>query len=518
MKAGAISRRCRCRDGTGRDLGANCPKLGRRGHGAWHVRQELPAALDGKRRRFRRDGFPTADDAQDALDRVRALLKLSEEEDAEELVGAMLAGLDKDEQLPTVDEVKRKLQAGLALDDRGTMGPAMWAWYEQEKRSGKVRPATLLSYESHIRIYLEPKIGDVRRDRLNVGHLVEAFNKIADDNDKIEAANDDRRALLAEIKVADSRSRKRELRARLNDMPPFRRPVGASSQQRIRATLRTCCNDLIKQQRMTFNAAHYLELPSGKTRPILWTEERVAQWRHTSLRPGPVCVWLPEHAGQFLDHVAEHAPDEEPLWHLLVHRGLRRGEAAGLPWSETNLAKATIDISTQLTEVAYAVAEGAPKSEASSRTVALDAESVALLRAHRRRQNEERLRLGEAWVDSGKVFTKADGSPLRPSWIGDRLVEHYTAAGLPPVRLHDLRHVAATLMLAAGVDLKIVSECLGHSMLSTTSDLYQSVLPQLNQAAAEATVAIVPRRRPLGHPSATPEINNVVPVSRGGGP
>src|SRR5262245_19804417 len=131
MRAGSISRRCRCRDAAGKDLGASCPKLGRRGHGSWHVRQELPAAARSKRRRFRRDGYATADDASDALDQVRTLLRLAEEEDAEELVGALLDELDKDEPLPKVDDVKRRLQAGLALDDRGTMGPAMWAWYEQ---------------------------------------------------------------------------------------------------------------------------------------------------------------------------------------------------------------------------------------------------------------------------------------------------------------------------------------------------------------------------------------------------
>ena len=68
MRAGSITRRCRCRDENGRDLGATCPKLGRRGHGAWHCRQELPAAPDGTRRRFRRDGFRTSDDAQAVLD------------------------------------------------------------------------------------------------------------------------------------------------------------------------------------------------------------------------------------------------------------------------------------------------------------------------------------------------------------------------------------------------------------------------------------------------------------------
>jgi len=134
---------------------------------------------------------------------------------------------------------------------------------------------------------------------------------------------------------------------------------------------------------------------------------------------------------------------------------------------------------------------------------------VKLLRAHRARQNREKLRLGPAWQESGRVFVKPDGSPLRPSWIGDQFTRLYTAAGLPPLRLHDLRHVSATLMLAAGNDMKLVQACLGHSALATTSDVYTSVLPEVAKAAAEATLAIVPRapRKTAGHPSGTQAIN-----------
>ncbi|MBP2321398.1 hypothetical protein JOF56_001783 [Kibdelosporangium banguiense] len=92
----------------------------------------------------------------------------------------------------------------------------------------------------------------------------------------------------------------------------------------------------------------------------------------------------------------------------------------------------------------------------------------------------------------------------------------YIAAGLPPIRLHDLRHIAATLMLAAGIDMKIVQETLGHSALAVTSDTYTTVLPQIARAAAEAVVAIVPRRAPTktaGHPTGTQEINSTGGVS-----
>jgi hypothetical protein len=91
------------------------------------------------------------------------------------------------------------------------------------------------------------------------------------------------------------------------------------------------------------------------------------------------------------------------------------------------------------------------------------------------------------------VFTRENGEPLHPASITDRFHELVTAVDLPPARLHDLRHGAASLMLAAGVDLKVVQETLGHSSLILTSDTYTSVYPAVAAAAADAAATIVSR-------------------------
>jgi integrase len=100
---------------------------------------------------------------------------------------------------------------------------------------------------------------------------------------------------------------------------------------------------------------------------------------------------------------------------------------------------------------------------------------------------------GPVWGDSGKVFTRENGEPLHPAMVSDRFHTLVIAAGLPPVRLHDLRHGAASLMLAAGVDLKVVQETLGHSSITITSDTYTSVYPAVAAAATDAAAALVPR-------------------------
>jgi integrase len=508
MTAGGIRRRCRCRDENGKDLGAACPKLTQRGHGTWQLRQELAATADGTRRTFRREGYDTKKLAEADLGRVRELMNLAGEDDEEDrdAIATLLMAITAKDSLPAAEEVRRKLRAGLELSSKLTVGEWLDKWMKQESH----RKATEVSYESHVRLYLKPKIGDVRLDRLTVGRLVEMFNLIDDDNDAIEANNADRRALEAQVKATSKRAEKRALREQLATLEPYRRVVGPSSKQRIRATLRAAINDAIAEQKVTFNPAAHVDMETRKPRPIIWTAARVEEWQQTGLRPGPVMVWTPQHAGAFLDYVADHDAEREALWHLAVFRGPRRGELAGLSWTEVDTDAGDIQITSQLTEVEYEVVEGAPKSVAGERTIPVDAEGVRLLKAHKRRQAEERLRLGGAWVASGMVFTKPDGSPLRPSWIGDQFERLYKGAGLPPIRLHDLRHVAATLMLASGqIDMKVVQETLGHSALATTSDIYTSVLPEVGRAAAEATAAMVPRRaprNPTGHPAGTQSV------------
>jgi integrase len=214
-------------------------------------------------------------------------------------------------------------------------------------------------------------------------------------------------------------------------------------------------------------------------------------------------IWTPEQTGQFLDHAADDPL--YPLFHLIAFRGLRRGEACGLPWSETDLTNQTITITAQITQVGWAAEFGEPKSDASGRVVSLDTDTAQVLRAHRARQNRARRTLGDAWVDSGLMFTDTDGSPLHPATISARFQELIAQAGLPPIRLHDLRHGAATFTLATGADLKIVQDLLGHSSITITADTYAHVLPELARDTAEAAARIVPRtRRATQEPESSP--------------
>jgi integrase len=194
-------------------------------------------------------------------------------------------------------------------------------------------------------------------------------------------------------------------------------------------------------------------------------------------------VWSASESRTFLGHVANDRL--YPLWVLYLTSGLRRGEALGLRWQDIDLDAGRLAVRRTLVAVGGKPAFSTPKTERSRRVVALDEGTVAVLRAHRTRQLEERLAIGPGYQDDGLVFCTVSGAVLHPDNVTNTFDRQVKAAKLPRIRLHDLRHTAATLLLEAGVPLKVVSERFGHSSIAITGDLYQHVTEHMQTDAAE---------------------------------
>lgn len=498
---GSTFRRCACRNPeTGKQYGQACPKFSQKRHGLWALRQELPPREDGTRRTFRRGGYESATEAQEDLDKVRSLLAIPEKTDTEgrRRIGDLLEKVAAEKlPIPDLDETKRKLRSGVDLRSDMTVGEWLDAWMA----SKKTRPTTNSGYRSHIRVHLKPRIGHIRLDRLNVGHLVEMFDAIADGNEVIEAENAARREQEARCRPgkpgapkAKERAQLAVERAKLAEMKPYRKTNGPATRQAIRRTLRTALNAAIARQLIVFNPASHVELESGKRpKPLLWTEERVRRWRGTGERPGPVMVWSPAQFGAFLD--AAEGDRLYALFHVMGFRGLRRGEAVGQNWADVNLDGGELTVSTEIVMDGWTPYESKPKTDSSAATIGLDKSTSAALRAHRARQNRERLKWGEAWTDTGKAFTREDGSWLHPEAVSEAFRRICARTDLPPINLRDLRHVAATLIHAGGGDLHTIKETLRHGTIVLTSDTYTSLLPEVDREVSEKAAALVPRAR-----------------------
>ena len=173
------------------------------------------------------------------------------------------------------------------------------------------------------------------------------------------------------------------------------------------------------------------------------------------------------------------------MWRLFVATGMRRGEVAGLRWSDVDLDAARLSVQSTRVLVYSQVQAVEPKTRRSRRMIVLDDGTVGALRRHLELQDVERQRAVGLWEDTGYVFVREDGQPLDPDRISHLFGVLSTTAGVPRIRLHDLRHTAATLALSAGVHPKVVSERLGHSSIAITLDTYSHVLPSMQEDAAD---------------------------------
>ena len=200
-------------------------------------------------------------------------------------------------------------------------------------------------------------------------------------------------------------------------------------------------------------------------------------------RPG-MKTWSADELAAFLAFTSQDR--ELVLYHLAAATGMRRGELLGLRWRDVDFDGARLAVRHQFTRQGNGLGFGPPKSKKGVRTIDLDEETVALLREQQERQRFDRHASGSAYrTDLDLVFCRPGGLPEDPNVIGRRFERRVRAlATVPAIALHGLRHTHATLLLEAGVDVKTVSERLGHDSAQTTLELYGHVTTRMRSNAA----------------------------------
>jgi integrase len=401
--------------------------------GTWTYQFDVPKA-GGGRRYVTKGGFPTKRAAEDAL--VEALADHGRAPNASVEPSKMtLERFLRDEWLPTTRALKRSTAAG---------------------------------YRQQVDSYIAPRLGQIRLCDLTPGQVVKFYGFLIERGGK----------------------------SRRKDAEPFTRPLSERSVHKTHVVLGSALQHAVEMGLLRANPV--LQIPK-KNRP--------KQVAGSDSKP-EMTVWTAEQAATF---IATTVGDRwAPIYDLDLNTGLRRGELAGLRWSDVDLGAAVLSVRRNRVVVDNEVIDVTPKSK-KPRVVDLDEETVAMLRRWRRRQLEERLAWGEAWIDSGHVFTTEDGAALHPETIGwhfGRLTRTVNktitrahgdqpgpAPTVPTIRLHDLRHTHATLGLAAGVPVKVMSERLGHASTQITMDLYSHVIPGMQADAAAKIGGLLRRAR-----------------------
>ncbi|MBR1433027.1 MAG: tyrosine-type recombinase/integrase [Ruminiclostridium sp.] len=195
------------------------------------------------------------------------------------------------------------------------------------------------------------------------------------------------------------------------------------------------------------------------------------------------------------------ALEDEPIQYavavkLLIFTGLRRGELCGLEWQDIDFINNKLSVKrTSLYSVERGVFVDTPKTKKSMRTITLPTEAVTMLKEYRAWQEESAAKLGTAWKGSNRLFTTWDGAPIHPDTLSGWFHGFVQRKQLPDICLHSLRHTSATLLIAAGTPLKVVSDRLGHGSLSTTGNIYVHQIQSAEAAAAETISAMIEKGR-----------------------
>jgi integrase len=321
-----------------------------------------------------------------------------------------------------LDDVLDRIDEHVVVDDEETVADYLTAWIEYQRHA--LAPSTLHTYRRHVERDLIPALGDRRLEHLRHQHVA---------------------AFVRDLEEAGR---------------------GVTTIRRLHATLSSALGDAVKRKRLSHNAAAFVVLP-----------------RPTKVERNP---WTATEAVTFLEHASGDRLGQ--LFEVLAGTGLRIGECLALRRDDIDLDARALYVHPargNLTSVNGHLSFTAPKTKGSAAGVGLSARVVAAFERQLARIDAERAEWGEAYQDLRLLFPLEDGRPMRLEHVRRRLHALSDQAGVRRCRVHDLRHLAATLMLTAGVPLPIVSKALRHSQVAITSDLYGHLTREAATAAAD---------------------------------
>jgi integrase len=336
-------------------------------------------------------------------------------------------GRTRKEVVAKLKELQQKQHQGLTLSGEQLTIKDYLAHWLEQVIKPHRRPRTYRSYADTIRLHIVPRLGHYHLDKLTPAHVQAMINDLAEQS-------------------------------------------GPRTTQYARAVLQRALNRAVKWNLVVRNVVLATDPPRSEARPIAPLSDTQAR--------------------QLLEAVRGHRL--EVLYRVMLSLGLRRGEVLALLWSDVDFEHNLLRITGSLQRAEGKLERTAPKSAAGARTLPLPPVLAEALRDHQARQEQERAELGPEWREHGLVFPSSVGTPMEPRNLYRHFKTLLKKLGLPAtLRVHDLRHSCATLLIAQGVHPRVVMEILGHSQISLTMNTYGHVMPETQREAAAKVDALL---------------------------
>src|SRR5215469_4657752 len=320
-------------------------------------------------------------------------------------------------------DIQHEIHSGLPiLDERQTVGQFLEIWIEVAK--SQIRGSSWRRYGDYVRVHLVPGLGRIPLAKLTAQHIQLFYAR------------------------------------KLNG------GLSPTTVHHLHGLLHRALKDAVRMGLIQRNVTEMLRSPRRTTKEMMPLTQ--------------------EQAAHFLDVVQGNR--FEALYVLALTTGMREGELLELRWQDVDLENATCSVRMNVQEAERGFVLAETKTAYSRRSITLSRLGVAALRRHKMRQEEERAALGAAWRTSlDLIFPNTLGGLMIPDNLVKRSFKPLIvkAGFYPEMRFHDLRHTAATLLLSRGVNVKVVSEMLGHADISITLRIYAHVIPNMQQVAAD---------------------------------
>ncbi len=399
---------------------------------------------------------------------------------------------------------EEKCRSGQVLDGSIKFAAFAEKWMKDYAEKN-MKPTTIHIYQSLL-VRINSAIGNIRIDKIQPHHLMAFYNNLTEEGIRFDARCRKRDDFEAHLPVAQAAFAK-QIGVGLHVVRFFVRGnnIKRSNAEKISAALNLPLESIFEPAGRNTLSANTVSRHHQLISSIL---ETAVQWQ---LIPANPCrrvkaPRVPRKEARYLD--ADQATrliallDKEPIMYrtmilLLLNTGFRRGELCGLEWKDIDFENAVIEVRRNSLYLAdRGVYVGTPKTANSRRAIKIPTDCIPMLKEYRAWQAQERLKVGDQWHDHDRLFTRWNGEPINPDAVSGWFHNFVKRNDLPPITLHSLRHTNASLLIAAGTNLRTVSARLGHSNASTTATIYAHAIKSADAVAAEALNDILSLKTP----------------------